>query len=168
LIFARPGIFLLAYFLSAFAVSPEQPKSTNPPAADKILLDVVVTEKSGPPVPGLQEQDFTLLDNKVPRQITSFRSLDAKVAPIETIVVIDALNASTDEVEFEHQEIDKFLRANGGSLVHPTLIAILNDTDIRRVQDNFSTDGNSLGASLDKYIAASPSPPSSVYHMGEE
>lgn len=152
MISARPGIFLLVNFLAAFTVSPEQAK----PPADKILLDVVVTEKSGPPIPSLQEKDFTLLDNKVPRQVSSLRALDAKVAPIETIVVLDALNTSTDEVEFEHQEIGKFLRANGGSLAHPTLIAILNDTDIRRVQDDFSTDGNALGVSLDKYIAESP------------
>jgi hypothetical protein len=35
-----------------------------------ICLDVVVTPKSGPPVSSLQQQDFIVLDNKVPQTIT--------------------------------------------------------------------------------------------------
>jgi hypothetical protein len=35
----------------------------RPPADHRISLDVVVTDKAGNPMPGLREQDFTLLDD---------------------------------------------------------------------------------------------------------
>lgn len=41
----------------------------------QITLDVVVTDKSGKPVAGLQQQDFTLLDNKEPNKILSFNAV---------------------------------------------------------------------------------------------
>ena len=59
-----------------------------------MLLDVVVTAKSGAPARGLQQQDFTLSDNKVKQTISSFQAVDGRQAPIDVIVVIDAVNAS--------------------------------------------------------------------------
>ena len=38
----------------------------------QITLDVQVTDKSGKPIRGLQEQDFTVLDDKQPKKIVSF------------------------------------------------------------------------------------------------
>jgi hypothetical protein len=40
------------------------------------MLDVLVTDISGRPVAGLEQKDFTLLDNKKPRPILSFRAVD--------------------------------------------------------------------------------------------
>ncbi len=48
------------------APNPATPKG-------KIQIDVVVTDAAGHPVAGLQQQDFTLLDNKKPQPILSFR-----------------------------------------------------------------------------------------------
>jgi hypothetical protein len=40
----------------------------------RIKLDVMVTDKSGKPVSGLDLKDFTLLDNSLPAKILSFQA----------------------------------------------------------------------------------------------
>ncbi|MGA9246074.1 MAG: VWA domain-containing protein, partial [Silvibacterium sp.] len=65
---ARLALFLLLPWFSAAVTSAQQDDSQAPPTVNgRIYLDVVVTPKSGPPVAGLQQQDFTLLDNKAPQ-----------------------------------------------------------------------------------------------------
>ncbi|HEY2545585.1 MAG TPA: VWA domain-containing protein, partial [Candidatus Acidoferrum sp.] len=120
------------------------------PGTGGITLDVVVTPKSGAPVSGLQQQDFTLLDNKAVETITSFKAVDGRQAPIEVILVVDAVNTGQQSVAYEREQIDKFLRADGGHLAYPTTLAIFTD-DGTKVQEGFSTDGNALSASLEKY-----------------
>ena len=78
----RISLFLLLPLLSASALCAPPQTSQSQAPADKIYLDVVVTRKSGPPISGLQQQDFTLLDNKAPQTISSFRALTATQAPI--------------------------------------------------------------------------------------
>ena len=89
---ARRCLFLLVPLLCSAAVSAQQHSSPTQPGTGRILLDVVVTPKSGPPVSGLRQQDFTLLDNKVPQTITSFQAVDGRHAPIEVILLVDAVN----------------------------------------------------------------------------
>jgi VWFA-related protein len=110
----------------------------------------VVTPKAGPPVTDLHQQDFTVLDNKAPVPLASFRALSRNQAPIELILVVDDVNTGLEHVAYERSEIDKFLRAEGGHLAHPTALAFLTDAGIK-VQDDFSSDGNALGAALDQY-----------------
>src|SRR5208282_5534368 len=86
-------LLFLAALLLAPAVSAQQSAAPTEPRNGRIYLDVVVTQKSGPPVSDLQQQDFTILDNKVPQTITSFQAMDGRQAPIEVVVVVDAVNA---------------------------------------------------------------------------
>src|SRR6202451_481171 len=109
--------FILVTLLCVAAISAQEPSTAPPPAAaSKIYLNVVVSPKSGPPVADLQQQDFTLLDNKSPKTITSFQAFTGREAPIEVVLVIDAVNAGTQRVDFDRIQVDKFLRAEGG---HP-------------------------------------------------
>jgi len=110
----------------------------------------VATPKSGLPVSGLQQQDFTLLDNKVPQNITSFAALDGRHASVDVIIVMDAVNADYHTVAYERNQIDKFLRADRGDLTHAVSLVVLTDTGIEALAD-FSKDGNSLAATLDRY-----------------
>jgi hypothetical protein len=55
------------------ATSPQLQASAVTPDCS-LSLDIVVTDKSGNPVSGLLEQDFTLLDDKQPKPILSFRA----------------------------------------------------------------------------------------------
>jgi VWFA-related protein len=142
---ARPRVFLVAGLLFGCAASAQQQKP--------LTLDVVVTAKSGLPVSDLQQQDFTLLDNKVPQTITSFRTVDGRQAPIEVVLVVDAVNTGYDNVAYERNQIDKFLRADAGKLANPTTLAVLTDTGMQFHQD-FSTDGNVLSTLLDQYTVS--------------
>ena len=150
---ARCCVFFLVPLVYTAAVSAQQHSPQTGPGAGRILLDVVVTPKSGPPVGGLQRQDFTLLDNKVPQTITSFQAVDGRQAPIEVILLADAVNTGYQSVAYEREEIDKFLRADGGKLAHPTTIGVLTDTGTQMYQ-GFSTDGNVLSAALEQYTVS--------------
>src|ERR1700721_3806200 len=87
---SRLGFLVLAVHLLAGAPSAQQSGVAVQPGTGRISLDVVVTAKSGPPVAGLQQQDFTLLDNKHPQTITSFKAVAGRGAPIAVIVGMDA------------------------------------------------------------------------------
>jgi VWFA-related protein len=149
----RRPLLVLVVLLAAFATSAQQLAPAAPPDGDGIHLDVVVTAKSGSPETGLQQQDFTILDNKVPQTITSFRALDGTQTPVEVIIVIDAVNAKYITVSYERDQIDKFLRADEGEIVYPTALFVLTDTGLQTVED-FSKNGNQLSAALDKYTVS--------------
>ena len=137
----------------AAAASAQQQSPPTQPAAGKIVLDVVVAAKSGEPVSGLQQQDFTLLDNKVPQSLASFQAVDGRQASIEVILLLDTVNIGYENVAYERNQISKFLVNEKGRLAHPTALAVLTDKGVERQQD-FSTDGEALNAALDRYMVA--------------
>jgi len=147
---ARFGFSLLASVIAAAAGFAQETSPPAQPVPGTINLDVVVTGKSGPPVSGLQQQDFTVLDNKVPQTITSFRAVHERDAPIEVVLVVDDVNTGLTTIAYERSETDKFLKMDGGRLSHPMALAFVTDAGIK-VQNDFSTDGNGLSASLDQY-----------------
>jgi VWFA-related protein len=141
--------FLSMVLFFAFLVQPQQPETNVQGQPGAITLDVVVTAKSGPPISGLQQQDFTILDNKAPQTIASFQAFREREAPIEVTIVVDDVNTGLERVAYERSETDKFLKTDGGHLAQPTALAFLTDSGLS-VQEGFSTDGNALTASLDQ------------------
>ncbi len=147
--------FLIVTLLCGAAASAQQGSPATqpgPPAQagnGRITLDVVVAEKSGQPVGDLQQQDLTLLDNDAPQTITSFQVVNGREAPIEVILVIDAVNAPFQNVGYERVQIDKFLHDEGGNLAYPMVLAAFTDRGME-VVGGFSSDGNALSGSLDK------------------
>jgi VWFA-related protein len=142
---------LFAAFLPgiAAALAQQAPPAGNPPSRS-IHLNVVVAAKSGPPVAGLGQQDFTLIDNKSIRPITSFKAVSARQEPVQVILLIDAVNTRFDTVAYERNGIRNFLRADEGKLALPMTIAVLTDKGVQSMQ-GFSTDGNALSDALDHY-----------------
>jgi VWFA-related protein len=120
-------------------------------ATPQIHLDVVVTPKSGAPVGGLQQQDFSILDNKSAQTITSFRAFSANQEPLEVILVIDAVNSSYAGIAYQRTQISRFLKANGGHLAYPTTMVIFTDTGTQ-MQEDSSTDGNAMDRALEGYV----------------
>jgi VWFA-related protein len=146
----RLGLLIFVLMLCFAALSAQQTTPSTPAPASSISLDVVVTPRSGQPVADLQQQDFTILDNKTPRPITSFHAFSGSQVPIEVILVIDAVNLPYERVAYERGEVEKFLHANGGRLAYPTAIAFFTDKGIQ-AQQSYSTDGNELSSSVDSY-----------------
>ena len=143
---------LILFICFVSAAWPQAPASLGAGNGDdhRITLDVVVTDKSGNPVPGLQQQDFTVLDDKQPQPILSFRAVDgtSKAAdnPPQAILLVDAVNTSFTGVSYERQEVEKLLRQGGGHLSMPTSLVLVTDTFAG--QSVVTRDGSALVDSL--------------------
>jgi VWFA-related protein len=118
-----------------------------------IKLDVVVTDSTGKAVIGLGAHDFTVLDNGQPTGIASFSAYDGISAkpdpPVELILAIDLMNIPYYLGSHAKEEINTFLRRDGGHLAQPVVIYTLTDTG-RLLIAGPSTDGNALAAELAK------------------
>jgi VWFA-related protein len=124
---------------------------TTPAGPDlSAALNVVVTDKAGKPFPGLEEQDFTLLDNKRPQKITSFDAVRGPNAnqspPVEVILLLDDVNSTITNVAYERQQAEKFLGRDNGALSHPMSFALLSDAGLKLSSP--SLDGKTLIAEL--------------------
>lgn len=145
-------------YVFCFSLVCGSAQQTTPAGANRqITLDVVVTDKSGSPVTGLQQRDFTLLDNKRPQNIASFHAVNGGAATgepsTEVILIVDEVNVPFTKVAVERIEIEKFLRRNGGALARPVSIALLSDSGFSL--GNASTqDGNALIADLNRQNAS--------------
>jgi VWFA-related protein len=140
-------VFLISGMLPALA--QEQLPAISIPSQG-IKLKVVVDNKSGQPVTNLGQQDFTVVDNKTPRAITSFKVKSSADEPVRVILVIDAVNTPFETIGWTRTNVEKFLRENGGKLDHPTTIAVLTDKGMQ-INEGFSTDGNALSDTLEHY-----------------
>jgi VWFA-related protein len=153
LFFTRPGLEQSTGPASAPTHDSAQADHHDSGSANSLItLDVVVTNKSGKQQTQLQQQDFTLLDNKVPRKIVSFQAIDEPavppVPPVEVVLVIDTVNTSPQTIGNEVLQIQKYLRQNGGKLSHPTSVVVFSDAGLKNLTEP-TVDGNSLSAALD-------------------
>jgi VWFA-related protein len=116
------------------------------PMAGPITFDVVVTDKAGHPIRGLQKSDFTLLDNEQPTEIRSFAAHDGSqsdTVPEALFLVIDEVNTGFNTVGIERQQIENFLHRDGGHLPVQTAIFVLTDAGLSQLT-TVSRDGNQL------------------------
>jgi VWFA-related protein len=131
-------------------------RSASNAQQEQISIYVLVTDAAGHPVDGLTQQDFTLLDNKKPQPILSFRAADEPAGdttqnepPVEVILLIDEANNHLHNVAYERYQIDKFLKQNGGRLAQPTSLMILTDRGVQ-AQPQPTADGNAIAQAFDK------------------
>jgi VWFA-related protein len=110
---------------------------------------VVVTDKSGKPVSGLEQRDFTLLDDKQPQKILSFNVATAADPPVEVVLLVDEVNTNFTNVSFARAQIEKFLRRGGGELPRPVTLAVLSDSGLA-MGNTTSQDGNALAAEVNQ------------------
>lgn len=117
-----------------------------------INLDVVVTDKSGKPVGGLGAEDFTVLDDNQPSKILSFHGYDGASQsadpPVQVMILFDTVNTTFDTVSYTRQQVEGFLRMNGGHLPVPMSILWLTNDGLDTSHEP-SLDGNALAAELD-------------------
>jgi VWFA-related protein len=134
-----------------------QPQNSSQPS--HILLDVVVTDRSGKPIPGLAEKDFVVRSNGNPQKILSFRAvggvagtdqLQPPKTPVKIILMVDEVNTTFDRVAYERGQIKKFLSQNGGKLDQPLSLGFFSDTGTE-IQNHPTQDGNELLAAFDQH-----------------
>jgi VWFA-related protein len=165
----RAGLFLLCLsWFSLPALAQQQPGS--PPVSSqlqtpdndrRLVLDVVVKDKSGKAIAGLAEKDFTVLDNGSPQKILSFHATSVGTVstvqpadpPVRIILLVDEVNLNFSRVAYERDQIKKFLLQNNGVLPHPMSMAFFSDKGTE-LQDNTSRDGNALLQAFDQHEAA--------------
>ncbi len=145
--------FLAGLVLCCICVCPAYPQQVPPDSANQpITLDVVVADKSGKPLAGLQQQDFTILDNKQPQSIVSFHAIERAATadpPAEVVLVVDEVNTSFEHVSVARQEVEKFLHQNGGELALPVSLTFLTDTGLT-IGKSSSRDGKVLTDELNQ------------------
>jgi len=137
----------------ALALSQRPESEATPQRIGRISLDVVVTNKAGAPVSGLDVKDFTVLDDGRPAKVLSFQEVNKLTQkagpPAEVILLIDTVNVGFTPVARAREEIQTFLRQNGGHLAYPvTVFAFANDGVKILVQP--SADGNAEASQLEQ------------------
>ncbi len=131
------------FLLASPAILPAQtaPTSSAPlptltARAKIVVVDVVVKDRSQRPVHGLKQQDFTLLENKVPQTISNFEEhmppsaselakvpappvlppgvftniASAPPTPAVTVLLLDSLNTPLSDQKYLRQELLRYLK----------------------------------------------------------
>jgi VWFA-related protein len=148
------------------ALSHRTPQHPGAPEG-QIKIDVLVTDAAGRPVAGLQQGDFTLVDNKKRRPIASFRALDGVLGagpgepPVQVILLVDVTNTSLRVVGNERYQIESFLRRDGGKLVQPMLVKVFDDYGLKGRAEP-TRDGNLLADELNKAVSTIHSAPLTI------
>jgi VWFA-related protein len=147
----RFACFLMVALICGALTAPAQQQLPTPSIGSQgIKLDVVVDAKSGQPVPNLGQQDFTVLDNKTPRPIKSFKVMSPAEEPVKVILFVDAVNVPFSMLAYVREGVEKFLKTNEGKLAYPTAIAILTDQGAE-IDNSFSTNGIALDSSFEQH-----------------
>jgi VWFA-related protein len=139
---------------------PQAPPATGARSTidHRITLDVVVTDKTGNPVPGLEQQDFTIFDNKRPQPIIAFRKVDGSKnddLPLRAVFVIDEVNVPFRAISNARAQLEKYLRQNAGQLPFPMSLVVFNEKSTQ-VQGAPTRDGNLLADSVHAMGAGAP------------
>lgn len=150
------GLLMSAISQGAFGTqmppAPQVAQESSPPADNNISINVVVTDKTGHPVSGLEMADFTLLDNKASKKILGFHPLNLKDQgrdPVHVIIVIDMINTPFTEVAWERQQLADFLKEDNGRLANPTTLAVFSDRGIA-LDRQYTVKGSDLIAEFER------------------
>lgn len=143
------GVCLIATSLMARPVARAQSGSPQEPGSRS--LNVVVTDKRGNPIPGLEQEDFTLLDNGQPRPLLRFQAIDPKTNAnaVQVIIGVDMINTGFGQIAFEREQLGEFLKQGGGKLQYPTRLAVLTERGTTMMPGS-TRDGNAMLAEFVK------------------
>lgn len=138
-----------------------------------VLVDVVVTDKNGNPVPDLTQDDFTILENGRPQKIAAFsfenparRSVErAALPPLAknvytnrpeynlppgplTILLLDALNTPWRDQAYARAQMLHYLQTQLKPDQHTAILALTNSLLLLQ---SFTTDPKLLIAAVQRY-----------------
>lgn len=138
-----------------------------------VVLDVVVNNKKGEPLPNLTRDDFKVYEDKVPQTILSFESaarpaaqasavpmaisstaeLDKKEpnAPV-SIIVLDEVTTKFQDEAFARYSLKRYLNGQNDTLQQPTMLIAVNFKNILVLRD-YTTSRKEILDALDKHFA---------------
>lgn len=144
--FRRPWLFFFCLSVPVLGQQGSTAREAAVPNADthQLTINVIVSGKDGKPVSGLEKQDFTLLNDKQPENITSFEPVSGPATssnpPVQAIFVLDTVNTGYQTLATERQQLDKFFTQNGGHLPLPVSLVVFSNSGLN-IQQSPSTDG---------------------------
>jgi VWFA-related protein len=102
-------------------------------AEHRIVLNVEVTDAEGSPITGLKPGDFTLIEDRQPRSIASFRPVNGEAVPVppQVMLLLDAVNNSSRDLANDRKGVESFLRQSSEPLPYPASIAVLSGGEIK-------------------------------------
>jgi Ca-activated chloride channel homolog len=98
--------WLCAAFVLGVSVALAAQQPTFRSGTQTVPLYITVTDAAGRLVPGLSKEDFTVLDNGVPQEITVF---DNTVRPITSVVMLDTSGSMTLNLDLMKQAAEQFI-----------------------------------------------------------
>jgi VWFA-related protein len=108
----------------SFGQTPQQPKSNQPAKVSpptneqdlekiftrRVRLPITVTDKKGQLVPGLTQNDFLILEDKVPQTIDSFDNELSNKLPLYIAVLMDTSASTAGKLKFEQESAMNFVQ----------------------------------------------------------
>jgi len=166
------ALMALGSMLASSGIRPlgaqEPPAPTIRVTTRMVLIDVVVTDKQGKPIPGLRAEDFTLEEKGKAQKIASFTVASEPTAAPEalphgiytnraqyrshggpiTVLLLDALNTAFKDQAYARQQMLKFVQQQ----YRPgQRMAVFTLTGQLRVLQDFTSDPQILYTALQRY-----------------
>ena len=156
----RSFAIIIILFTSLTAIVPLRGQGNSPIAAvpqlrsravdqkrdTSVLLDAIVLDGKGKPIPGLQQKDFDLLEDKKEIPDASWQLLTSGT-PVsqspQVVFVLDAVNSTLPDVARLEEALDQYLKKGNLPLAQRTSILFVSDapprTPASQPQDKAST-----------------------------
>jgi VWFA-related protein len=115
-LFLAMTVLIISY--SALGQQPKpSPTPTPDPGQEKLKVDIrrvrlpiTVQDKKGQFIPGLTQNDFQVLEDKVPQPIDSFTSEQNNVLPLYVGVLMDTSPSTAGKLKFEQESAMNFIQ----------------------------------------------------------
>lgn len=118
-------LLLVCAFAAIGVVEAQQPKTTPtpPPATSeqadqsetifirRVRLPITVVDKKGQFVPGLTQNDFLVLEDKIPQQIETFSDNFGQSLPVYVAVLMDTSPSTAGKLKFEQESAMNFIQS---------------------------------------------------------
>ena len=111
---------IVAVALSVYAQKPKASPSPTPPTEDtqgtvkipvrRVRLPITVTDKKGQFVEGLTQNDFVILEDKVPQAIETFSDDLALTTPLYVAVLMDTSPSTAGKLKFQQESAMNFIQ----------------------------------------------------------
>jgi Ca-activated chloride channel family protein len=146
-ILTRLLLLALAFAVAGVVAAQQQkPKPMPPPTANeqdeqsekifirRVRLPITVVDKKGQFVPGLTQNDFVILEDRVPQQIETFSDDLGQSLPVYVAVLMDTSPSTAGKLKFEQESALNFIQTVVRGRKDQVLFATF-DHEINLLQD---------------------------------